>query len=68
MPFFIIRQLVIVGLMGLAFYVGAPTDAVTAMLIVVGASWAVTIGQLFVLDRRLKTNVSPGPKNYAVKT
>lgn len=68
MPFFIIRQLVIVGLMGLAYYVGAPTDAVTAMLIVVGASWAVTIGQLFVLDRRLRTRVSLGPRRYAAKT
>ncbi len=68
MPFFIIRQLVIVGLMGLAFYIGAPTDAVTAMLIVVAASWVVTIGQLFVLDRRLKAKVPPGPKSYAVKT
>ena len=68
MPFFIIRQVVIVGLMGLAFYIGAPTDAVTAMLIVVGASWIVTIGQLFVLDRRLKTRVPAGPKRYAVKT
>jgi O-antigen/teichoic acid export membrane protein len=68
MPFFIIRQLVIVGLMGLAFSIGAPTDAVTAMLIVVGASWIVTVGQLFVLDRRLRAKVPSGPKRFAVKT
>ncbi len=68
MPFFIWRQLVITVLMGAAYLFGAPTGAMTAMLIAVGTTWAVTVGQLVVLDRRLKRNVPAGPKQYEVKT
>jgi O-antigen/teichoic acid export membrane protein len=68
MPFFIWRQLTITVLMGLAWLAGAPTNAVTAMIIAVVTTWAVTIGQLVVLDRRLKDKVPAGPKCYEVKT
>lgn len=68
MPFYIWRQLAITVLMGGAWYFGAPTDAVTAMIIAVVTAWVVTIGQLVVLDRRLKDKVPPGPKRYEVKT
>src|ERR1700690_1675389 len=57
MPFYIWRQLTITALMGAAYLFGAPTDAVTAMIIAMVTSWAVTIGQLFMLDRRLKEKV-----------
>ncbi len=68
MPFFIIRQLAITILMGAAYMLGAPTDAVTAMIVAVVATWAVTVGQMVVLDRRLKAKVPDGPKRYEVKT
>jgi O-antigen/teichoic acid export membrane protein len=68
MPFFIIRQLAVAIVMGAAFLLGAPTDAVTAMIVAVVATWAVTIGQMVVLDRRLKAKVPQGPKRYEVKT
>jgi O-antigen/teichoic acid export membrane protein len=68
MPFYIWRQLIITVLMGGAWLFGAPTDAVTAMVIAVVTTWAVTIGQLFVLDRKLKHKVPAGPKRYEVKT
>ena len=68
MPFFIWRQLAITVLMGAAYLLGAPTDAVTAMIVAVVTTWAVTIGQLVVLDRRLKDKVPAGPKRYEVKT
>ena len=68
MPFFIWRQLVITVLMGAAYLLGAPTGAMTAMLIAVGATWAVTVAQMIVLDRRLKRIVPAGPKQYEVKT
>ena len=67
MPFFIWRQLTITVLMGGAYLLGAPTDAVTAMIIAVGTTWAVTIVQLIVLDRRLKSKVPQGPKQYEAK-
>jgi O-antigen/teichoic acid export membrane protein len=68
MPFSIWRQLGITALMGAAYFLGAPTDAVTAMIVAVAITWAVTIGQLFVLERKLKHEVPAGRKRYAVKT
>ena len=68
MPFYIIRQLAITILMGAAYLFGAPTDAVTAMVVAVITTWAVTVGQLFVLNRRLKHKLPAGAKRYEVKT
>ena len=67
MPFYIWRQLAITVLMGAAWAFGAPTDAVTAMIIGVVTTWAVTVGQLVVLDRRLRQKVPAGPKHYEPK-
>ncbi|HEX3440031.1 MAG TPA: lipopolysaccharide biosynthesis protein [Pseudolabrys sp.] len=67
-PFYIWRQLAITVLMGLAWALGAPTDAVTAMIVAVVTTYLVTIGQWVVLDRRLKAHVPPGPKHYEAKT
>ena len=68
MPFFIIRQLAMTLLMGAAYLFSAPTGAVTAMIVAVVTTWAVTIGQFFVLDRRLKHKMSDGPKRYEPRT
>jgi O-antigen/teichoic acid export membrane protein len=38
------------------------------MIIALVTAWAVTIGQLFALERRLKEKVPAGPKRYEVKT
>jgi len=67
MPFYIWRQLTITVLMGAAYLFGATTDATTAMIVAVVTTWAVTIGQLVMLDRRLKDTVPAGPKRYEVK-
>jgi O-antigen/teichoic acid export membrane protein len=64
MPFYIWRQLIITVLMGAAWFFGAPTDAVTAMTIAVVTTWAVTIGQLALLSRRLHEKVPEGRKIY----
>jgi O-antigen/teichoic acid export membrane protein len=68
LPFYIIRQIAITALMGAAYLFGAPTDAVTAMIVVIFCTWAVTVGQMLALNRRLKTKVPSGPKKYEVKT
>jgi O-antigen/teichoic acid export membrane protein len=68
MPFYIWRQLAITVLMGLVWLIGASTDAVTAMIVAVVTTWAVTIGQLVLLNRRLKEKVSHGPKIFETKT
>ena len=68
MPFFIWRQLAMVVLMGAAWYFGAPTGAVTAMLVAVVTTWIVTLAQKHVLDRRLDDKLTAGPKQYDLKT
>ncbi len=45
------------ALMGAAWLFGAPTDAVTAMLVAVVTTWIVTLIQARVLDRRLDDKV-----------
>ncbi len=61
-PFYIWRQLAITALVGAFWLLGASTDAVTAMAIAAGATWAVTIGQLALLNRRLAGKVPEGPQ------
>jgi len=68
LPFYIIRQAAIAALMGAAYLLGFATDAVTAMLIIIVCTWAVAVGQMLVLNRRLKAKVPRGPKQYEVKT
>src|SRR5262249_1423367 len=65
-PFYILRQLAITLAVGACWLAGASTGAVAAMAIAAAATWAVTLGQLVVLNRRLTTNVPAGPRHYAV--
>ena len=67
-PFYIIRQFAITVLVGAAYFIGAPTHAVTAMLVAFAVTWGVTLGQMLVLDRRLKRAVPKGGKQYELKT
>ena len=67
MPFYIWRQLIITVLMGSAWFFGAPTGAVTAMIIAVVTTWAVTLGQLVLLNRRLRDKVPEGRRVYEPK-
>jgi O-antigen/teichoic acid export membrane protein len=67
-PTYVLRQIALLALMGLAYALGLPTDATTATLLGVAALWSVTIGQLVVLDRRLARTVAKGPQAYAVRS
>ena len=67
-PFYLWRQFAITALVGGCWLFGATTDAVTAMVIAAGATWAVTIVQLALLNHRLAVKVPPGPKQYEVRT
>src|SRR5665213_2164200 len=50
MPFYIWRQITLTALMGAAYLFGAPAGAVTAMIVAVVTTWAVTIGQLIAVS------------------
>jgi O-antigen/teichoic acid export membrane protein len=66
-PFYIIRTTLVIVLMGIAWIAGLPTDANTALYISIISIYGITVGQLVVLNRRLKTKVAPGPRTYEVK-
>jgi O-antigen/teichoic acid export membrane protein len=66
-PNYVQRQLVLLGLMGLAYALGLPTDAVTATIVGIIALLSVGVGQLLILNRRLSGMVERGPRAYAVR-
>jgi O-antigen/teichoic acid export membrane protein len=68
MPAFVIRQVLIIGLMAAAFFLALPTDAATAMWVTLVTAVIATAGQAFVLYRRLRKTVPAGPKTFAYKT
>jgi len=67
-PTYVLRQILLLVLLGAAFVVGLPMNAATATLTGATAWWAVTFGQWAVLERRLTKVVEPGPKAYAVRS
>jgi O-antigen/teichoic acid export membrane protein len=67
-PAYVLRQIVLLALLGFAFAAGLPMNAVTATLTATVGLWGVTIGQSVVLDRRLAKVVASGLKAYAVRS
>ena len=66
LPPFVIRQLLVIALMGAAYVAGVPTDATTGIAIAAISIWACAIGQYLVLTRKLATEVPQGPKSYDI--
>jgi O-antigen/teichoic acid export membrane protein len=67
LPTYIVRQLLLTALMGGAYVAGFPLDAVTAMILACVSIWLPALGQLVVLNRKLRTRIEAGPKTYDVK-
>lgn len=63
-PPFILRPLLLVGLMIAAAQSGFGNDARVAMACAVIATWATAIVQLLMLDRQLTRTIEPGPAAY----
>jgi O-antigen/teichoic acid export membrane protein len=66
-PAYIVRQLVVVALMAAAWLAGAPTDAVSAVIIAAISIWLTALGQMLMLNRKLATRVEHGAKEYDIK-
>ncbi len=64
MPQFIIRQGLIIGFTAGAVVLGFNLGATAAMIASAAAVWIAMIGQLIVLNRRLRDSVESGPKTY----
>ena len=67
LPPYIVRHVVMLALVAAAFFMNFPTTAQTAVT-AVAISFALTVvGQTFVLNRKLRRTVAPGPKAYEPK-
>jgi O-antigen/teichoic acid export membrane protein len=66
-PTYVTRQILLTVLMAAGYVAHLPMNAVTAMIMSGAAIWLPTIGQLVVLNRRLRARVAPGPKAYDVR-
>jgi O-antigen/teichoic acid export membrane protein len=66
-PVYVQRQVLLLGLIGLAYALGLPTDAVTATAVGVVALVSVGVGQIAVLNRRLSGVVEGGPTAHAAR-
>mgnify|MGYP001765548065 CR=1 FL=1 len=64
MPTFIWRPLVILALMGVAFFAGLPMTAVNACLAAITATWATTLVQMVVIGRRIDRVVERAPRRH----
>jgi O-antigen/teichoic acid export membrane protein len=64
MPQFIVRQTLIIGFTAGAVVLGMNLGATAAMIASAAAVWIAMIGQMIVLNRRLRAHVEPGPKTY----
>jgi O-antigen/teichoic acid export membrane protein len=59
-----VRQVLLTALMGAAYIAGLPVDAVTAMVLACIAMWVPVLGQLLLLNGRLRERIEPGPKSH----
>jgi len=64
-PAYIIRPILLVAVMAIAFAMKLPTDATTAMLAALATSWATVLAQTVAMNRKLKRTVEAGPKAHA---
>jgi O-antigen/teichoic acid export membrane protein len=64
MPQFVVRQSLIIGFTAGAFALGFHLGAIAAMLASAAAVWIAMIGQMVVMNRRLRDTIEAGPKAY----
>jgi O-antigen/teichoic acid export membrane protein len=65
LPTYVLRQVLLIALMAAAYVAGLPMNAAITMLATLISLWGCTLGQLWVLNRRLGTVIEPGPQAYA---
>jgi O-antigen/teichoic acid export membrane protein len=67
LPPYVIRQIVLIALMGCSYMLGLATDAVSATIMGIASYWVICVGQFLVLGRRLSRTVEHGAKVYDFK-
>jgi O-antigen/teichoic acid export membrane protein len=64
MPQFVVRQSLIIGFTAGAVALGFSLGATAAMLASAAAVWIAMIGQMIVMNRRLRDTIEAGPRSY----
>ena len=67
LPPYVIRQAVLIALMGSAIMFGLATDAVSATIMGVASYWVICAGQFLLLSRKLSRTVEHGAQAYDFK-
>jgi O-antigen/teichoic acid export membrane protein len=67
MPGYILRSLLLIGVMAGAYLAGFPTSASTAMMAAIVTTWVTVAGQTLIMNRRLARKIEPGPKAYRTR-
>ena len=67
-PTYLLRHIILMALMAAVYFAGLPLNATTTMVATFVTIWSCTLGQLFVLHRRLDTVIERGPKAYAPRS
>ncbi|MGB6537862.1 MAG: lipopolysaccharide biosynthesis protein [Xanthobacteraceae bacterium] len=67
-PGYVLRQILLLVLLGCALALGLPMDAATATFTAAATWWGVTLGQSIVLNRRLAKVVEGGERSYALRS
>jgi len=68
MPQFVIRQTLIIGFTAGAVVLGLHLGATAAMIASASAVWIAMLGQMVVLNRRLRTSVEHGSRSYDLRS
>lgn len=66
-PPYVLRPLILLGGLALAYGIGLPTTANTAAVAAVVATWATAIIQAIIIEWRLPKNLKSGPRTYDAK-
>jgi O-antigen/teichoic acid export membrane protein len=68
MPMYVIRHIVMLAMVGAAYFLNLPTDAVTVIGVLVVSLALTSIGQTWALNRRITRQIEPGPKAADART
>jgi O-antigen/teichoic acid export membrane protein len=68
MPAYIVRSLLLIGVMAAAYALGFPTSAATAMMAAIVTTWITVAGQTLIMNRRLARKIEPGPRTFRART
>lgn len=64
-PTYVVRPVLVLIFMWVAVHHGARPDAITGMAAVIAATYVTSVGQLLMLERRVRRAVPHGPRDYA---